>query len=92
MWANAGATGPITCSNAARYCCAWVGGRKMGRPVVFNKQIALAAFGHGGDRGGETKMRGIAPCIHEPFDVMAAQGLLATDQHAQPDKLVRVDD
>ena len=69
---------------------AWVGGGEMGHPVIFNEQVTLAAFGHGADRGGEAKMRGIAPGIHEPFNVMAAQGLLATDQHTQPDKLVGV--
>jgi hypothetical protein len=58
--------------------------------VVFNEEVALAAFSHRADRGGEAKMCGIAPGIHETFYVMTTQGLLATDQHSQPDKLVIV--
>ena len=68
----------------------WVGSGEMGHPMIFNEQVALAAFGHGADRGGEAKMRGIAAGIHEAFNVMASQGLFATDQHTQPDKLVGV--
>ena len=58
--------------------------------MVFNEEVALAAFSHRADRGGEAKMRGIAPGIHETFDMVTTQGLLATDQYAQPDKLVGV--
>ena len=61
---------------------AWVGSAEIGHPMIFNKQIAVAAFSYGADCGGEAKMRGIATGIQETFNVMAAQGLLATDQHS----------
>ena len=60
---------------------AWVGGGQMGHPMNFNEQLTLTSFLHRADCGGEAKMRGIATGIHETLNVMAAQGLLATDQH-----------
>ena len=39
--------------------------------MIFNEQVTSAANRHRADRGGETKMRGIAPGIQETFYVMA---------------------
>ena len=52
--------------------------------------MVLAALGHSADRGGEAKVRSIDSGILETFDVMTAQRLLATDQHAKPHKLLGV--
>ena len=69
---------------------AGVGSGEMGHPMIFNEQVTFAAFGHGADRGCQAKLCGIIPGNHGPFHVMVAQGLLTTEQDAQPYKLVGV--
>ena len=83
-----GQDGADQLSKRGEILLAWVDSGEIGHPMVLNKHIAVATFSHGADCGGEAKMRGIATGIQETFNVMAAQGFLATDQHTEPHKLV----